>query len=190
MWIRLWMFLLSVSALAAMLSACDEDALPHRCGPIPKMGCQKDWIEELSGNAAASQDAGTITVTKPEQDSGTRDASQEQDDFMADEQCGAPNRFFAPGCAHVSWTGSPDVDAVQIAPGCYRPCARSYDPICGYGTRCGRVAFGAKACHDLDCTTVCAETWVCLSLDRFVMTDFGIDEDAGVRDEDAGWGWD
>ena len=191
---RLWALLFSVSAL---VTGCGDEELPQRCGQQSE---DKDRCREDAGEPPVEQDAGSAVTSAPDAsppdaappaparaDAGESDP--EPDDFRPGQQCTGPNRYFAPGCQSVTWQGSPESFAVQIAPGCYRPCTTARDAICGPGTRCGRAAFASTACNGSSCTQVCAETWLCLTLDRFP-SDIGWEADAGVDDDtDAGWRW-
>ena len=194
MWsIRLWMLLVSVSALAGSLSGCDDEQFPERCGRPSE--CRRDFVAARAGRAALERDGGSSEVSA--RDASVPDASEARadagsrepapDDFTAEPQCPGPTRYFAPGCPGVAWAGSPEHYALQISPGCYRPCMNARDPICGQGTRCGRAAFAATACNGRSCAPVCAETWLCLTLDRFPGEVGFNDWDAGVSEEDAGW---
>lgn len=196
---RLWALVFSISALVSALPGCEDEELRSRCGPRSEAEsrCQEDAsieepMEALAGRGAADLDASrTPDASLPDAsraDAG--DSDPKPDDFETAPQCAGPTRYFAPGCPRVAWQGSPEHFAVQIAPGCYRPCTTARDEICSPGTRCGRAAFGATSCSGSSCAPVCAETWLCLSLDRFPREN-NWDEDAGVdiSDEDAGWRW-
>ena len=194
---RLWVLLLSISALVS----CGDEEFPHRCGARSEAEdrCLDDSVKVRAGRAAVDQDAGSVTASEPPPDASSPDAARadagesdaKPDELEAGPRCTGPTRHFAPSCPGVAWQGSPEHFAVQIAPGCYRPCTTSRDAICGQGTRCGRAAFAATACNGGSCTQVCAETWLCLSLDRFP-SDVGWEEDAGSDNDDgsdAGWRW-
>ena len=193
---RLWMFLVSISALVCPLLGCEDEQLPHRCGPRSEVEdrCLEDPVEARAGRGAVDLDGGRVPTTasdaSPEDraDSGTSASVPKPNDDPAGPQCAGPTRYFAPSCPGVAWEGHPEYFAVQISPGCYRPCASARDAICGQGTRCGRAAFASTACNGRSCAPVCAETWLCLSSERFPR-EGGVDEDAGVSEDDAGWSW-
>lgn len=195
---RLWVLLVSIGAFTPVIPGCGDERFPYRCGAHPPAEdhCLRESSESQAGGAALRADGGAVSATSPDaaqapepdrSDAGSGDPPP--NDFTTGPRCAGPMRYFAPGCPGVAWVGNPDHFAVQISPGCYRPCTRAHDAICERGTRCGRAAFAAMGCSGSSCSPVCAETWLCLPLDRFER-DAGFEDDAGLSEdleEDAGW---